>query len=64
MLGGSCETKSSSEHRKAINMENLELTQDFRSQQSEKTVSGLLSMQSVSPLHSGLRLHLSFATPR
>jgi len=31
--GGSLEKKSSSEDRKAINMENLELTQDFRSLQ-------------------------------
>jgi len=45
MLGGSFEKKSSSDDRKAINnMENLDLTQDFRSLQSEKTFSGLLSM--------------------
>jgi len=42
MIGGSFERISSSEYRKAINMENLELTQDFRSLQSEKTVSGVL----------------------
>jgi len=64
MLGGSFERKSSSEDRKAINMENLEPTQDFRSLQSEKTVSGLLSEPSVSPLRSSLSLHLIFATPR
>jgi len=32
-------------------MENLELTQDFRSLQNEKQVSGQLSMQSVSAQH-------------
>jgi len=64
MLGSSFERKNSNEDGKAINMENLELTQDFRSLQSEKTVSGLLSVQSVSPLRSSLRLHLSFATLR
>jgi len=32
--------------------------QDFRSLQSEKTVSDLLPVQSI------VRLHLSFATPR
>jgi len=31
MLGGSFEKKNRSHNRKAINMENLELTQDFRS---------------------------------
>jgi len=41
MLGGSFERKSSSEDWKAINMENLELAQDYRSLQSEKSVSGL-----------------------
>ena len=50
MLGGSFERKSSSEDGKAINMENLELTQGFRSHQNEKPVSGLLLAQSVSPL--------------
>jgi len=30
-------------------LENLELTQDFRSLQNEKLVSGLLSVQSVRP---------------
>jgi len=66
MLGGGFERKSSSEDRKAISMENLELTQDFRirSLHSKKTVSGLLSVLSVCPLRSGLRLHLSFATPK
>ena len=49
-VGGSFEGISSSEDGKAINMENLELMQDFRSLQSEKTVSGLLSVQSVSTL--------------
>jgi len=38
MLGGRFERKSSSEDRKAINMENLELTQDFRSRKNEKPV--------------------------
>jgi len=52
MLGGSFERKSSSKDKKAVNMENLELTQDFRSLQNEKPVSGLLSVQSVSPLRS------------
>jgi len=33
--------------RKAINMENLELTQDCRSMQREKQVSGLLSVPSA-----------------
>jgi len=33
-------------------MENLELTQDFRSLQSEKPMSGLLPVQSLSPLRS------------
>jgi len=33
-------------------MKNLELMQDFRSLQSEKTLSDLLSMQSVNPLRS------------
>jgi len=51
------------EDRKAIITENLEPTQDFRSLQSEKLVSGLLSVQSMCPLRSNLRLHLSFATP-
>jgi len=64
MLGGSFERKSSSENRKAINMENLEMTQDLSSMQSEKTVSGLLSVHSMNPLRSSLRLHLSFAAPR
>jgi len=63
-MRGSLERKSSSEARKAINMENLEPTQDFRSLQSEKPVSGLLSVQSVSPIRSSLSLHLIFATPR
>jgi len=45
--GGSFERKSSSDDRKAINMENLEPTQDFRSLKSEKTVSGLLSVSAV-----------------
>ena len=49
MLGGSFERKSSSEDRKAINMENLGLKQDFRSLQNENPVSGVLSVQSVSP---------------
>jgi len=35
MLGGSFERKTSSEDRKAITMENVEPTQDFRSLQSE-----------------------------
>ena len=52
MLDGSFERKSSSEDKKVINMENLELTQDFRSLQNEKPVSGLLSVQSVSTLRS------------
>jgi len=52
MLGGSFERKSSSEDKKVINVENLELTQDFRSLQNEKPVSGLLSVQSVSTLRS------------
>jgi len=47
-----------------MDMENLEPTQDFRSLQREKPISGLLSVQSVSPLRSSLRLHLSFATTR
>jgi len=64
MLGGSFEKKSSSEDRKAVNIENMDPTQDFKSLQSEKPVSGLLSVQWVSPLRSSLRLHLSFATPR
>jgi len=63
MLGGSFQIRSSNEDRKAVNME-IEPTQDFKSLQTEKTVSGLLSVQSVSPLRSGLRLHLSFAIPR
>ena len=45
-------------------MENLELMQDFRNLQSEKPVSGLLSVQSMSALRSSLHLHLGFATPR
>jgi len=49
MLAGSFERKSSSENRYEVNMENLELTQDFRSLQNEKQVSSLLSIQSVSP---------------
>jgi len=49
MLGGSFERKSSSEDRKAINMENFGLKQDFRSLQDENPVSGVLSVQSVSP---------------
>jgi len=65
MLRGSFERKSSSEDRNAINMENVELTRDFRSLQSEKPVSGLLSLvQFMSPFRSNLRMHLSFATPR
>jgi len=52
MLGGNFERKSCSEDWKAINMKDLELTQGFRSLQSEKPVSGLLSVQSVSPLRS------------
>jgi len=64
MLDGSFERKSSSEDRKAINMENLQLTQYFRSLQREKPISGLLSVQSVSPLRSSIPLHLSFATSR
>jgi len=53
MLGGNFERTSSSEDRKAINMEDLELTQGFRSLQNEKPASGLLvSAQSVSPLRS------------
>jgi len=51
-LVAALERKSSSEDRKAINMENVELMQDFRSLQSEKTLSDLLSVQSVSPLRS------------
>jgi len=43
MLGSSFERKNRSEDGKAINMENLELTQDFRSLQSENPVPGLLS---------------------
>jgi len=53
MLGSSYERKSSTEDRKAISIEKLELTQDFRSLLSEKPVSGLLSVQSVSPLRRG-----------
>jgi len=64
MLCGNFERKSNSEDRKAINMEDLELTQGFRSLQNEKPVSGLLSVQSVSPLRSSLCLHHSFATPK
>jgi len=45
-------------------MENLELTQDFRSLQSEKPVPNLLSVQSLRPLRSVQRLHHSFATPK
>jgi len=52
MLGGSFEKKSYSEDKKAINIENLELTQGFRSLQNEKPVSGLLSVQSMNPLRS------------
>jgi len=52
MLGGSFARKSSSEDKTAINTESLELTQDFRSLQNAKPVSGLLSVQSVSPLRS------------
>jgi len=52
MLGGSFERESSSEDTNAIYMENLELTQDFRSLRNEKPVLGLLSVQSVSPLRS------------
>jgi len=52
MLGVNLERKSSIEDRKAINMENLELTQDFRNLQNEKTFSGLQSVQSMSPLRS------------
>ena len=39
--------KAYSEDRKAINMENLKLTQDFRCLQNEKPISGLLSVQSA-----------------
>ena len=46
-VGGSFEGISSSEDRKAINMENSKLMQDFRSLQSEKTVSCLLSISAV-----------------
>jgi len=52
MLGGSLGSKSSIENSKAINMQNLELTQEFRNLQNEKPFSGLLSVQSVSPLRS------------
>ena len=62
ILGGSFESKSSSEDRQAISIENLELTQDFRSLQSENPVSGLISAVNESAV--GLRRHLGFATPR
>jgi len=38
--------------------------QDFRSLLNEKPFSGMLSVESVSPLRSSLRLHLSFATSK
>jgi len=41
MLGDSFIRKRSSEDRKEISMENIELTQDFRSLRSEKAVSDL-----------------------
>jgi len=52
MLSGNFERKSSSEDRKTINMEDLELTQGFRGLKNEKAVSGLLPVQSVSSLRS------------
>jgi len=52
MLGGSFERKSNSEDKKATTIENSELTQDFRSLQNEKPVSGVLSVQCLSPLRS------------
>jgi len=58
MLGGNFERKSSSGDRKAINMKNVELTQDFR---NEKTS----FMSAISTVReTAVRLHLSFATPR
>jgi len=60
MLGGSFVGKSSSEDRRAINTENLELTQGFRSLQSEKKFQ--VCCQCSPWVHSAVRLHLSFAT--
>ena len=54
MLGGSIERKSSSEDREAINLENVVLTQDFKSLHSERPASSLPSVQSVSPLRSNI----------
>jgi len=48
MPDGSLERKSNSENRNAINMENFQLTQDFRNLQNEKSVFGLLPVRSVS----------------
>jgi len=49
MLGGRFERKNSGEDRNAINMLNLQLTQDFRSLKSEKPVLGLQPVLPVSP---------------